>query len=114
MSQPPPYGPPPAPAAPPPGYYGGGYAQPPVRGTNGFAIASLICAFLCWPLGLIFGIIARNQIKQSGEGGAGLALAGIIISVIALLVTLLYIGAFVAFIHSGSRFPGFYTPPTPT
>src|SRR5579875_827131 len=42
-----------------PGY--GGYPQP--RGTNGFAIASLICAFLCWPLGLIFGFIARSQIK---------------------------------------------------
>jgi hypothetical protein len=66
----------------------GGYPQP--RGTNGFAIASLICAFLCSPLGLIFGFIARSQIKNSGEDGAGLALAGIIISAVLLVGSIIW------------------------
>lgn len=87
--QPPPYGQPPygQPGWGPPGY--GGYPQP--RGTNGFAIASLICAFLCWPLGLVFGFIARSQIKRTGEGGGGLALAGLIISGLAAISVIILI-----------------------
>ena len=79
--QPPPGGQPP---------YGGNYPPPPPygyapsRGTNGFAIAALVCAFFCSPLGLIFGFIARSQIRQTGEGGDGLALAGIIISAVSI------------------------------
>jgi hypothetical protein len=57
----------------------GGY--PHRTGTNGFAIASLVCAFLCSPLGVVFGFVAKSQIKQTGEGGDGLATAGIIISI---------------------------------
>jgi peptidyl-prolyl cis-trans isomerase B (cyclophilin B) len=45
------------------------------------AIASLICAFFCSPLGIIFGFIARSQIKRTGQGGDGLAIAGIVISI---------------------------------
>ena len=73
------------PGYPPPGYPGYGAAQ----GTNGFAIASLVCAFLCSPLGLIFGFIARNQIRQSRQSGDGLALAGIIISAISIVAGIL-------------------------
>lgn len=47
--------------------------------TNGMAIAALILAFVFAPLGIVFGVMARNQIKQSGESGDGMALAGIII-----------------------------------
>jgi hypothetical protein len=77
------------------GYPAGGY--PPQgaswgapRRTNGLAIASLACAcggiipfLLGIPsvLGIIFGFVARNQIRKSGgvQDGAGLALAGIIV-----------------------------------
>jgi hypothetical protein len=55
------------------------------------AIASIITAFLCWPLGLVFGFVARNQIKQSGQKGDGLALAGIIVSVISAVIGILYV-----------------------
>jgi len=73
------YGPPPGQQ--PYGGYQPQYGYPPQsRGTNGFAIASLVCAFFCSPLGLIFGFIARGQIRRTGEGGDGLALAGIIVS----------------------------------
>lgn len=67
------------------------YGYPPQRGTNTLAIISLILAFFFAPAGLICGIIARKQIKQTGEDGAGLALAGIIISAIFIAIFVLYI-----------------------
>lgn len=72
--QPPPYG-----QHPP--QYGYGYPQPyPYRRpTNSLAILSLVLAFVFAPAGLITGIIARRQIKQTHEDGDGLALAGIIV-----------------------------------
>lgn len=80
--QPPPGQPP---SAPPPGPgYGYGYPAP-QTGTNGLAIASLILAFFCSVAGLICGIIALNQIKQRPQGGQGLAIAGIVISVLSLI-----------------------------
>ncbi len=64
-----PYGPGPYPA---PGYpYG--------RPTNSLAILSLVLAFVFAPAGLVTGIIARRQIRQTHEDGDGLALAGIIV-----------------------------------
>ena len=87
--QPPAYAPPPAygqPAyGPPPGYGQPGYGPPPGyppvygRPTNTMAILALVLAFVFAPAGLILGIIARKQIRQTGEDGAGLALAGIIV-----------------------------------
>jgi len=51
------------------------YAAPQqTRGTNTMAILALVLAFVFAPLGLIFGIIARRQIRQTGEDGDGLAL----------------------------------------
>ena len=52
--------------------------------TNGLAIASMILGivWLYWIgsiLALIFGYISRRQIKQSGEKGAGFAVAGIVL-----------------------------------
>ena len=96
----PPYGQPPgqppygqSPGEPPYGQpygqpaYGQPYGAPPVStGTNGMAIASLVCAFFCTPLGLIFGFIALSQVKQSGQGGRGLAIAGIVISIVGLVI----------------------------
>jgi peptidyl-prolyl cis-trans isomerase B (cyclophilin B) len=79
VSVPPPYGVYPLPSP----YYG--YPQP--RPTNGLAIASLICAFLFAPLGIVFGHISLSQIKRSGEEGRGLAIAGLVISYLLTLVT---------------------------
>jgi len=78
--------------------YGGGYPQPyPPAGppTNTLAIIALIASFLISPLGIILGIIARNQIKRTGEGGDGLALAGIIIGAV---LTAIYIASIVVFV----------------
>jgi peptidyl-prolyl cis-trans isomerase B (cyclophilin B) len=71
------------------------------QGTNGLAIASLIFAFLCWPLGLIFGFVAKSQIRKRGGGGDGLATAGIIISLLAL-VLLIVLSATGNSFHFGS------------
>jgi peptidyl-prolyl cis-trans isomerase B (cyclophilin B) len=50
-------------------------------------VVSLIC---CAPLGVIFGHIAIGQIKTTGEGGRGLAIAGLIIGYIGIVGGLLF------------------------
>ncbi|ATY13927.1 DUF4190 domain-containing protein [Amycolatopsis sp. AA4] len=70
-------------------------APPPAepRGTNGFAIASLILAIPAFslPLSIAFGVIALRQTRVFGNPGRGLAIAGLSISgawVAALLIGL--------------------------
>jgi hypothetical protein len=83
----------------PPAYGYGGYAPPMVAaspGTNGMSIASLVVSIvgalglICYGAGGILGIVgailghvARRQIRERGEGGDGMALAGIIVGWIA-------------------------------
>ena len=67
--------------------------------TSGLAVASLIlgiCAFTCLPfigaiLALIFGMIARGDIKRSGgeKSGSGMATAGIILGTLGLVLPLI-------------------------
>ena len=105
---PPQYGPPPG-YAPPPGYGppppGYGYPSPYGRPTNTLAVLSLVMAFVFAPAGLVLGIVARRQIRQTGEDGAGLALAGIIVGGIAtalfVLVIVFWIIAFAALSSNG-------------
>jgi type II secretory pathway pseudopilin PulG len=49
--------------------------------TSALAIAALVCAFLCFPLGLILGIVALIRIGNSNGqlGGKGLAIAALVI-----------------------------------
>lgn len=84
------------------GYGYGQYAPQPAyvaqQSTNTMAILSLVFAFIFPLLGLIFGIVARGQIKQTGEQGEGLAMAGIIISsVFIVLIVLFFVFFFVVF-----------------
>jgi peptidyl-prolyl cis-trans isomerase B (cyclophilin B) len=64
------------------------------RRTNTLAIVSLVTAFLCWPVGLVTGIMSLKQIKKSYEEGRGLAIGGIVVSSFALLCTLLVLAVF--------------------
>src|ERR687890_1845238 len=70
-----------------------GYAAPPTR-TNPFAIASLVLAFFVTLLSIVFGHVALNQIKRTGEGGRGLALAGLWISYLSVVGALTAVGVF--------------------
>ncbi len=103
-----------SPGAPQPGYPAPGWGPvPPGQAlpqprTNQLAIAAIICAgaqVFCWLLtgipAIILGHMARRQIRQTGENGDGLALAGLILGYIGvavgLLVLILMIGLFVSF-----------------
>jgi hypothetical protein len=56
----------------------------------GLALAILTLGGVGSVLGIAFGAKARNQIRESGERGAGLALAAIIVGVVTLLVAIAY------------------------
>jgi hypothetical protein len=76
-------------------------AAPP---TNVLAIISLIAAFVIAPVGIILGFIDQNQIKTTGEGGAGLAKAGIILGIVFTVLYVLFIvlGAILPFLFLSS------------
>ena len=59
----------------------GGYPPPVKRGTNTMAILALVCAFLFAPAGIVLGVLARREIRRTGEEGWGLATAGVVISI---------------------------------
>jgi hypothetical protein len=76
-------------------------AVAPVARTNGLAIASLACGlaqFMFGPLAtipaIVLGHMARRQINRTGEQGAGLALAGLILgwSAVILAIIILIVG----------------------
>jgi hypothetical protein len=103
----PPYGQPPY-GQPPygqPPYGQPAYGHPYGRPTNSLAILSLVLAFVFAPAGLITGIIARRQIKQTHEDGDGLALAGIIVGGIAtaffVLLIIVWLIAVIALANEG-------------
>jgi peptidyl-prolyl cis-trans isomerase B (cyclophilin B) len=68
------------------------YPYPAPR-TNALAIASLVCAFLFAPLGIVFGHLSLSQIRRSGEDGRGLALAGMVIGYVVTIATILAVVA---------------------
>ncbi|MEU4551099.1 uncharacterized protein DUF4190 [Micromonospora violae] len=92
-----------APSGYPPQYPGYGYPQPPK--TNGLAIAALVLALVGFtscitaPIGAILGHVAQKQIRLSGEGGAGMAKAAIIVGWILtgflVLVLVFYVAAII-------------------
>ncbi len=95
--------PPPNPYAPPPPPTGYGYGYAPGYGvarTNGLAVASLVLGIVGWALcgigsilAIVFGVIARNQIRASGgrEGGDGMAKAGVILGCVFLVLLVAYV-----------------------
>jgi hypothetical protein len=88
--------------------------------TNGLAVASLVCACagivpfffgITCVLGVIFGFVSRNQIKNSNgaQQGSGLALAGIIVgfSLIGIFIVVVIVIAAVGGIHTCAGTNGF-------
>jgi hypothetical protein len=93
------------PAGPPPqgAPYPGPYAQPygypyaPPPRTNGLAIASMVLGivWIYWIgsiLALVFGYIAKRQIRERGDAGGGMATAGIVLGWIGIGFLLLTLG----------------------
>jgi len=77
-------------------------------GTNGKAIAALVCSlsglvFCGLPsiAGIILGILAMRETKRTGQDGFGLAVAGLAIGAVIVVLMLLYV-AFMVFIVSSS------------
>lgn len=71
--------------------------------TNGMAIAGFVCSLFCWPLGLIFSSIGMSQTsKDPSQGGRGLAIAGLIISIISIFITIVLWGSISALIGMDS------------
>ena len=65
--------------------------------TNGMAVAGFVLSLLCWPLGIIFSAIGMNQTKADpSQGGRGLAIAGLVISIVFAVFTVLYWGTVMA------------------
>jgi hypothetical protein len=109
------------PAYPQPGYDQAGYGQPGYgqpapygapgwgppaypdhRPTNTLAIVALVMAFVFSPVGIVLGVVARKQIRETGEAGDGLALAGVIIGAVftalAVVLVVIWVVAFAALI----------------
>ena len=128
---PPPHAPPPGqpPYAPPPGQppYGGppgGYGMAPQPKMSGMAIASLILgiASLCvtWiPVvgmvgfvtsiaGAILGFMGMKQVEQQPQtySGKGIAIAGLVLSILAFLVGLLWMLFFAAMFSAAAGLEG--------
>jgi hypothetical protein len=84
------------------------YGQP-SRGTNGFAIASLVCSIVACGvgsvLGIVFGHVARGQIRRTGEGGNGLAIAGLVVGYLGIVAAAAMILVFAFLLpDQGERF----------
>jgi hypothetical protein len=78
-------------------YNTGNYYQQPVKPTSGMAVASLVLGIVTWIfgwftlaipgiLGLIFGIVGIQQCKHGTKGGNGMAIAGLVLSIIMVAI----------------------------
>jgi hypothetical protein len=84
--------------------------SPAVR-TSGLAVASLACGlaqFIVGPLAtipaIVLGYLARSQIRRTGEQGAGLALAGLILGWAVVILSIVVVVAGLA-ISAGMHGP---------
>jgi hypothetical protein len=90
--------------------YGQHPGYPPAYGrpTNTLAILALVLAFVFAPAGLILGIVARKQIRRTGEEGDGLALAGIIVGGIFTAIFVVLIGVWIVAVAAISSSGPYY------
>jgi len=86
--------------------YGPGY---PATQTNGLAVAALVCGLAQLIAGIFTGVpaiilghIARRQIRQTGQQGAGMALAGLILGYLGVGLTVLVVIGIIAAVSNSS------------
>jgi len=68
--------------------------------TEGLAIGALIAGIVFWPVGVVLSILALSKVKKTGNGGRGLAIAGLILSIVGFIVTIATILAVVLVLPS--------------
>jgi hypothetical protein len=93
-----------------------GYATPVPQSANGLAIAALVMGIaglatcgIAGILGLVFGYIARRQIREGNGSGDGMALAGIILGWVWLALFIVMIVVYVALFAVGAYVSNSYT-----
>ncbi len=69
--------------------YGNGYSPEPTT-WNGLCIAGFVCSFLVPIVGLILSIVALTQINRTGEKSRGMAIAGIVISIVVWVFSFIF------------------------
>jgi peptidyl-prolyl cis-trans isomerase B (cyclophilin B) len=67
------------------------YQPAPQNKTNTMAIVGFILSLVCCGfIGAILSGIALGQIKQSGENGKGLAIAGLVVGILSTIAGIIY------------------------
>ena len=82
------------------------YQPVPQSKTNTMAIVGFILSLVCCGFGFIGAIlsgIALGQIKQSGENGKGLAIAGLVVGILSTIAGIIY-GIVFLILDSGSYY----------
>jgi Domain of unknown function (DUF1707)/Domain of unknown function (DUF4190) len=75
-------------------------AAPRRRPLNSLAVAALVCSLIPgFPAagGIVAGVVARKQIRETGDRGHGIATAAILIGTLALVAFLVYLVGLVGF-----------------
>jgi Na+/glutamate symporter len=68
--------------------------SPTPKKTNGMAITGFVLSFFCGILGIVFSAIGLSQTgKNPNQGGRGLAIAGLIISIVSLVISFIWWGS---------------------
>jgi Domain of unknown function (DUF4190)/DUF1707 SHOCT-like domain len=77
--------------------------------TNQMAVASLVCGvgqvffwFLAGVPAIVFGHVARRQIRQTGEAGSGMATAGLVMGYVGVLGPIIALLAVLAIVNVAS------------
>lgn len=77
------------------------------------AVLAIVFAFVFAPLAIVFGVIGRRQIRDTGEEGQSLATAGVVVGIvftalglILLAAYIVVIAVFVGHVHDMPDLPG--------
>jgi len=73
-------------------------------GNNGKAVAAMVCGivglvifgFILGIIAIVLGSIAKNEIKRTGQGGSGMATAGIVLGIVDIVAGIIIFAAIVS------------------
>ena len=85
-----------------------GYQPPVERKSNTMALAGFICAFVAPLIGLILSIIGSKRAGELGGEGKGMATAGIVISIVTMVLSFIAIVAYIGIIFEIINDPYYY------